>query len=77
MWQWLEAFAHGLQHVGEAAEGRHWRPEGEGFTPKVSPLVEAFISKTGTWDIKGCAINCWTGPLGTSHIKGMKGPAQM
>ena len=43
MQQWLEAYTCGLQHVGEAADGRHWRPEGEGFTPKVSPLVEVFI----------------------------------
>ena len=58
--QWLEAYAHGLQHIREAAGGRCWRPEGEGFAPKVWPLVEAFISETGTWDIEGCAIDCWS-----------------
>ena len=58
VWQWLEAFAYGLQHAGEAMVGRCWRPEGEGFTPKVSQLVEAFIGVTGAWDVKGCNVDC-------------------
>ena len=62
--QWLEAYTRVLQHVGEAAEGRRWRPEGEGFTPKVSPLVEAFISMKGAWDAENCAMCCWSKPLG-------------
>ena len=49
--QWLKAYAHGLQHVGEAAEGRRWKPEGESFTPKVLPLVETFIGVTGAQDV--------------------------
>ena len=48
MQQWLEAYACGLQCIREAADGRHLRPEGEGFTPKVSSFVEAFIGETGT-----------------------------
>ena len=56
--QWLEAYACGLQCVGEAADGRHWRPQSEGFTPKVLPLVEVFIGETGAQDIEGCSINC-------------------
>ena len=59
-----ETYAHGLQHVGEAAEGRRWRPEAESFAPKVLPLVEAFIGITGAWDVEDCAMNCWSEPLG-------------
>ena len=58
--QWLEAYTCVLQCVREVVEGRHWRPEGEGFAPKVSPLVEAFISITSAWDAKNCALNCWS-----------------
>ena len=75
--QWLEAYTHALQHVGEAVEGRRWRPKGEGFTPKVLPLVKAFIGMTGVWDAKNCAVSCWSEPLGTSHVRGMKAPMQM
>ena len=64
MWQWLEAYTRGLQHVREAVEGRRWRPEGEGFAPKVLPLVEAFIGETGTRDVKGCTVDCWSKPPG-------------
>ena len=60
--QWLEAYTHVLQHIGEAVEGR--RPEGEGFAPKVSPLVEAFISMTGAWDAENCTLSCWSKPPG-------------
>ena len=74
MWQWLEAYAHGLQHIREAAEGRCWRPEGEGFTPKASPLVEAFIGKTGAWDVRAVPLTVGASPQGTSQVKGMKGP---
>ena len=63
MQQWLEAYTHGLQHIRKAVEGRHWRPEGKGFTPKVLPPVEAFISKTGAQDIKGGTIDYWSEPL--------------
>ena len=42
---------------------------GEGFTPN----VETFIGKTDAQEIEGCAVDSW----GTSHIKEMKGPAQM
>ena len=62
--QWLEAYTHALQHIGEASEGRCWRPEGEGFAPKVSLLVEAIISVTGTWDAENCTVSCWSEPLG-------------
>ena len=59
MWQWLEDYAHGLQHVRGPADGRDCRPEGQGFA-----LVEAFFSETGTQDVS---------PRETSCIKGMQG----
>ena len=52
--------ARGLHSWTSAADGSHWRPEGEGFTPKVSPLVEAFIGETGAQDVEGCAVDCWS-----------------
>ena len=61
--QWLEAYSHALQHVGEAAEGRHWTPMCKGFAPKVSLLVEAFIGVTGVWVAEDCAMSCWNDPL--------------
>ena len=45
--QWLLAYACALQHVGEAANRRTWRPNRVWFTPQVSQLVDAFID--GTW----------------------------
>ena len=62
--EWLKAYAHGLQHIGEAALGWRWRPEGESFASMVLPLVEAFISMTGAWDVEDCAVDCWSEPRG-------------
>ena len=64
MQQWLKAYALGLQHTGEAVEGRWWRPEVESFTPKVLWLVEAFIGVTGVQDVEDCTMDCWSKPLG-------------
>ena len=64
MEQWLGTYAHALQCIGEAVEGRCWRPEGEGFAPKVFPLVEAFIGMMGARDAKDCAVDCWSEPPG-------------
>ena len=52
--QWLEAYTHALQCIGEAVESRCWRPEGKGFAPKVSLLVEAFIGVTGVQVTTNC-----------------------
>ena len=38
--QWLLAYAHVLQCMGKAADGRTWRPNGKGFTPQISMLME-------------------------------------
>ena len=78
MQQWLEAYAHGLQCIREAADGRRWRPEGEGFTPNILPLVEAFIGETGTWDIKVCTIDCWSKLIGNvPHQRDKRARADM
>ena len=71
--QWLEVYTHALQHVGEAAEGKCWRPEGEGFSPKVSLLVEAFICVTGARDAKNCAMCCSSEPPGDVPCQRNKG----
>ena len=42
---WLLAYTCALQRMGEAAEGRTWCTIGMHFTPKVSPLVDAFIKE--------------------------------
>ena len=62
--QWVEAYTRVFQHIGEAMEGRHWRPEGEDFALKVSPLVEAFIGVTGVQDAENCTVCCWSKPPG-------------
>ena len=41
--QSLEAYAKALQHIREVAEGRKWVPVDKNFTPRVLPLVEAFL----------------------------------
>ena len=44
---WTEAYACCLQHVAEASTGQSWVAEGEGMTPHVSPLTQAFLSAMG------------------------------
>ena len=38
--EWLLAYAHVLQCMGEATDGRTWRPNGKHFTPQISMLVD-------------------------------------
>ena len=61
--QWLEAYSHALQHVGEAAEGKHWNSHGKDFVLKVSLLVEGFISEMGAQIEEDVAVSCWNNPL--------------
>ena len=56
--QWLEVYTCMLQHIGEVAEGRHWKPWGKGFALKVSLLVEAFIGVTGVQVEEDSAMSC-------------------
>ena len=44
---WLLAYAHVLQCMGEATDGRMWQPSGVHFTPQISLLVAVFIQETG------------------------------
>ena len=57
--QWLLAYAHTLQRMGETADGRTWRPNGVQFTPQVSQLVDAFIDRTWVELVEAEAILCW------------------
>ena len=51
-----------LQCIHKAAEGRCWRPQGEGFAPKVLLLVEAFIGVTCAHVAEDCTVDCWNEP---------------
>ena len=57
--QWLLAYVHALQHVGEAANRRTWRPNGVWLTPQVSQLVDAFIDGTQVELVEAEVILCW------------------
>ena len=57
--QWLEAYAKALQCIGEAAEGRKWVPVDKNFTPRVSPLVKAFLGVPDVDVKEDCAMDCW------------------
>ena len=62
------AYACALQHVGEAADGRTWRPDGVRFTPQISQLVDAFIDKTGAELVEAKVVLCWNElPWKVSH----------
>ena len=61
--QWLLAYACTLQHVGEAVDGRTWRPNGVRFTPQVSQMVDAFIDGTRAELVEAKVIFCWNEPL--------------
>ena len=60
--QWLLAYAHALQHVGEAVDGRTWRPNGKQFTPQISQLVDAFIAETQVELVEAEVALCWNEP---------------
>ena len=56
---WLLAYAHALQCMDEAADGRTWCPSGVRFTPKISLLVNTFIEETGAELIELDITSCW------------------
>ena len=56
---WLLAYAHMLQPMGEATDGRTWHPSGEHFTLQISPLVDTFIEGTGAELIEADITSCW------------------
>ena len=57
--EWLLAYAHALQHVGEAAHGRSWCSNGDNCTPQVSLLVDAFLEEMSVQLVKADIIDCW------------------
>ena len=59
---WLLAYAHALQHVGEAADGRTWCPSGVCFTLQFPPLVVTFVKETGVELIELNIASCWGQP---------------
>ena len=59
---WLLAYAHALQCMGEATEGRMWCPSGMHFTPEVSLLVDAFIEEMGAELTELDITSCWGQP---------------
>ena len=71
---WLLAYAHALQCVGEAVEGRKWCPIGMCFTPQVSPLVDAFIKETGVQLTELRIASCLDQPAAEVPLQKQDGP---
>ena len=55
--QWLLAYAHMLQCIGEATDERTWKPNGKHFTPQISILVV-----TNTEVVEANVAYCWSEP---------------
>ena len=60
--EWLLAYAHMLQCVGEAVDRRTWRPNGKHFMPQISMLVDAFLEATGAKVVEADVARCWSEP---------------
>ena len=60
--QWLLAYAHALQHIGEVADGRTWRPNGKQFIPQISQLLDAFVDETWAKLVEAEVVLCWNEP---------------
>ena len=71
---WLLAYAHALQRMGEAAEGRMWHPSGMCFSLQISPLVGAFIEEMGAEVIELNITACWGQPPGEVPLQKQDGP---
>ena len=69
MQQWLLAYTHALQHVGEAANGRTWRQNGRHFTPRISILIDAFLEVTNAEVMEADVMHCWSEPLKTIPLQ--------
>ena len=59
MQEWLLAYAHALQCVGEVAHGRSWCSNGDNYTPQVSMLVDVFLEEMDVQLIKADILDCW------------------
>ena len=53
------AYAHALQHMGEAMEGQHWHPSSKLLSAKVLGLVDAFIMAMGAEFVEMDMALCW------------------
>ena len=60
--QWLLAYAHALQCIGEVADGRTWRPNGKQFTPQIFQLVDTLIDETQAELVEAEVALCWNEP---------------
>ena len=57
--EWLLAYAHALQRVGEVAHVRSWCSNGDSYTPQVSMLVDTFPEEMDVQLIEADIIDCW------------------
>ena len=71
---WLLVYAHALQHVGEATDGRMWWPIRVHFTPQISLLVDVFIQETGAELVEADIASCWGQLLEEVLCQKDKGP---
>ena len=60
--EWLLAYAHALQHMGEAVDRRMWRPNRKHFTPQISMLVDTSLEAPGAKVVKADMDHCWSEP---------------
>ena len=56
------AYANAFQCMGEAADGRTWRPNGKCFTQQISILVDAFLEVTNMEAVEAGVACCWSEP---------------
>ena len=70
---WLLAYAHTLQHMGEATDGRMWWPSGVHLTLQISLLVDVFIQETGAELVEADIASCLGQLLERSHARKMRG----
>ena len=56
---WTEAYTCCLQRIAKASTGQSWVAEGEGMTPRVSPLTQAFLSTMGRQINPAILWECW------------------
>ena len=57
--EWLLAYAHALQHVGEAAHRRLWHSNGDDYTLQVSLVVDMFVEVTDVQLLEADIVDCW------------------
>ena len=58
--EWLLAYAHTLQCVGEAVDGELGDLTENIFMPQISMLVDAFLEATGAKVVEVDVVSCWS-----------------